>query len=352
MAEDCVYKNIAVKREPLDTNRQRPITARPSVVKFAGVEFSVYYKGNIIEVVYRPGSEASKNAAVNALRARGLREGEHFTVTTRGSGRYAIRIAKVAYAKAVKALAQSGLKEGEHYTPRNKRREIVVKEERRDAVVNALKAAGLVEGKHFTVKSAKQYVIRLTSEGLREIQRIALSGGVEAERFIRGQEGVLSRRHGQAAVKKLIEVLTPVREEGALELPLPVYDEKGNLIARVVDLRYELVENGKVVDRRAGEDCRLRIVAECEAGGEKRRRKMKWCWKKREKKGEETVLYYFETARLTVKAAALKALTGRAKKGYAHLFSSDLDALRRFKALRDAVDKWREGRPAGNVQGK
>ncbi|WP_309544107.1 PaRep2b protein [Pyrobaculum aerophilum] len=87
MAEDCVYKNIAVKREPLDTNRQRPITARPSVVKFAGVEFSVYYKGNIIEVVYRPGSEASKNAAVNALRARGLREGERFTVTTRGSGR-------------------------------------------------------------------------------------------------------------------------------------------------------------------------------------------------------------------------------------------------------------------------
>ncbi|AAL64046.1 paREP2b [Pyrobaculum aerophilum str. IM2] len=27
------------------------------------------------------------------------------------------------------------------------------------------------------------------------------------------------------------------------------------------------------------------------------------------------------------------------------LYASDLDALRKFKALKDAIDKWRKGKP-------
>ncbi len=34
---------------------------------------------------------------------------------------------------------------------------------------------------------------------------------------------------------KLREVLAPAREEGAVELPLAVYDERGGVVARVVD---------------------------------------------------------------------------------------------------------------------
>ena len=49
-----------------------------------------------------------------------------------------------------------------------------------------------------------------------------------------------------------------------------------------------------------------------------------------------------------VEAAVLKALTGKdVKRSKVNLFADQLDALRRFKALKDAIDKWREGRPAG-----
>ncbi|MEM0483929.1 MAG: PaRep2b protein, partial [Pyrobaculum sp.] len=337
----------------------KDIEAGPNVVKIAGVEFSVNYNDmhNTIEVMYRPGSETSKNAALNALKARGLVEGVHFTVTTRGAGRYEIRIAKEAYAKAVKALAESGLKEGKHYSVYDKRREISVKAEHKDTVVNALKAAGLKEGKDFTVKWSGQYAIYITYDGLREIQRMAQSGDTEAERFIRELEDVLRRRHGDNAVKKLNEVLTPAREEGTVELPLAVYDDRGNLIARVVDLKYEFVENGQPVSQCAGEDCRLRIIAEYELpSGERKQLKIEWHWaEKRKKKGDATVTYYYEIARPTVKddveAAVLETLTGKAKKGIVYLYADQLDALRQFKPLRDAIDKWREGKPA-NSQGQ
>ncbi|MEM1891247.1 MAG: PaRep2b protein [Pyrobaculum sp.] len=331
----------------------RDIEAGPNTVKFAGVEFSVNYGdkySDIIQVRYTPTSEASKNAAVNALRAKGLREGEHFTVTEQGG--YEIRVTKEAYAKAVETLAQVGLKEGEHYAVYGKRREIHVKKDRKDAVVRALKAARLKEGRDFTVKWSGHYVIHITYDGLREIQCMALGGDVEAERFIRELEDVLKRRHGDDAAKKLIEVLTPAREEGAAELPLAVYDEGGNLIARVVDLRYEFVENGKVVNQCAGEGCRLRIIVEYDAGGERRQLKMEWYWGRVQvKKGDATVTYYYEIARPTVKddveAAVLKALTGKAKRGRVYLLADQLDALRRFKPLKDAVDQWRAGKPQG-----
>ncbi|MEM0484607.1 MAG: PaRep2b protein [Pyrobaculum sp.] len=329
----------------------KDITAGPNTVKFAGTEFSVNYnnKTGNIEVVYQPRNEASKNAALNALKARGLVEGVHFTVTTGGSGRYEIRVTKEAYAKALETL--SGLKEKEHYAVDDKRREIRVKAEHKDTVVNALKAAGLEEGKHFTVRWGGVYVIHITYDGLREIQRMALNGDVEAERFIRGLEDVLRRRHGNDAVKKLTEVLRPAREEGTVDLPLAVYDDRGNLIARVVDLRYEFVENGQPVSHCAGEDCRLRIIVEYELpSGERKQFKMEWYWaEKREKKGDATVTYYYEIARPTVKddveAAVLKALTGKAERGQVKLFADQLDALRRLKPLRDAVDQWRAGKP-------
>ncbi|MEM0484483.1 MAG: PaRep2b protein [Pyrobaculum sp.] len=327
----------------------RDITAGPNTVKFAGVEFLVNYTYRGVQIDYHQSSDASKNAALNALKARGLREGEHFTVTEQGS--YEIRIAREAYSKAVETLAQSGLKEGEHFAVNSRRREIRVKKDHKDAVVNALKAAGLEEGRDFTVKSDKIYVIHITYEGLREIQRMALKGDVEAERFIRELEDVLRRRYGNDAVKKLIEVLTPAREEGAAELPLPVYDERDNLIAHVVDLKYEFVKEGQPVSQCSGKDCRLRIIAEYETREERKQLKMELHWvKKQKKKGEVTVTYYYERAAVYIKddveIAVLKALTGKvAKRGDVQLFSSDLDALRRFKALKDAIDKWRGGRP-------
>ncbi|RFA98128.1 hypothetical protein CGL51_01955 [Pyrobaculum aerophilum] len=331
----------------------KDIDAGPNTVKLAGVEFSVYYNDtrNTIEVEYQPGSETSKNAALNALSARGLVEGVHFTVTTGGAGSYVIRVAGEFYAKAVEALARSRLEEGKHYAIRSKRCEISVKTEHKDAVVNALKAAGLEEGKHFAVKSSGHYEIRITHDGLRQIQRMAQSGDTEAERFIRGLKDVLRRRYGDNAVKKLIEVLTPAREEGTLDLPLAVYDEKGNMVARVVDLRYEFVKGDQPVDQCAGENCRLRIIVEYEVGGERRQLEIEWRWSKvQKKKGETTVTYFFEMAWPTVKddveAAVLETLTGKAKRGKVYLLADQLDALRRFKALKDAIDKWREGRPA------
>ncbi|MEM4898353.1 MAG: PaRep2b protein [Pyrobaculum sp.] len=334
----------------------KDITAGPNTVKLAGVEFSVNYinKTGNIEIVYQPTSETSKNAAVDALKARGLVEGVHFTVTTKGAKRYEIRDTKETYTKAVEVLARSGLKEKEHYTVYDKRREIHVKAEQKDAVVNALKAAGLEEGKHFTVKWGGQYIIRLTYDGLRQIQHMALNGDAEADRFIRELEDVLRRRYGNDVAKKLTEVLRPAREEGTAELPLTVRDKRGNVVAQVVGLRYEFVKNGQLVDQCAGEDCRLRIIAEYEAGGERRQFKMEWYWaEKREKKGDATVTYYYEIARPTVKddveVAVLKTLTGKeAERGRVYLYADQLDALRRFKPLRDAIDKWREGKPASS----
>ncbi|MCX8136359.1 PaRep2b protein [Pyrobaculum aerophilum] len=336
----------------------KDIEAGPNTVKYAGIEFSVVYKSKGIEVRHQPRSEASKNAIVDTLKARGLKEGVHFTVNIVGAERYEIRVTKKAYAKAVEALAQSGLREGEHYSVYGKRREIRVRAEHKDAVINALKGAGLEEGKDFTVRSGGVYTIYITYDGLREIQRMALNGDLEAEKFIRELEDVLKRRHGDDAVKKLIEILTPAREEGTIDLPLTVYDDRGNLIARVVDLKYEFVKGkrkgrrstGQPVNQCAGEDCRLRVIVEYEVGGERRQLKMEWYWSKvQKKKGETTVTYFFEIARPTVKddveVAVLKTLTGKAKRGEVYLLADQLDALRRFKPLRDAVDKWREGRP-------
>lgn len=257
------------------------IEAGPNVVKFAGVELSVYYRGHNILVSYQPTKESSKNAAVDALRARGLVEGVHFSVT----------------------------------------------------------------------KSGKNYTVYITYEGLREIQRMALSGDVEAERFVRDLEDVLRRRYGQSAVDRLAEVLAPAREEGTVDLPLEVHDERGNVVARVVDLRYEFVEGGRPVGQCAGENCRLRITAEYEAGEERRELKIEWYWQRRQiKRGQATATYYYEMSYLKVKddveAAVLKALTGKdVEVGKVQLYGGDLNALRRFKALIDAVDKWREGRP-------
>ncbi|MCX8137153.1 PaRep2b protein [Pyrobaculum aerophilum] len=329
------------------------IEAGPNIVKFSGVKFSVYYETRMknIMVEYQPRNDNAKNAAVDALKARGLKEGVHFTVNTVGAGRYEIRVTKEAYAKAVETLAQVGLKEGEHYAVYDRWRIISVKAEHKDAIVNALKAAGLEEGKDFAVKWGGYYDIRITYDGLREIQRMALNGDLEAERFIRELEDVLRRRYGDDAAKKLIEVLTPAREEGTAELPLTVYDERGNLIARVVDLKYEFVENGQPVGQCAGKNCRLRVVVEYELpSGERREFKMEWYWaEKRKKKDNTTVTYYYETALTTVKdevkAAVLKALTGKAKRGQVRLLADQLDALRRFKALKDAIDKWRGGKP-------
>ncbi|WP_333639590.1 PaRep2b protein [Pyrobaculum aerophilum] len=334
----------------------KDITAGPNVVKFAGVEFSISYVNKIM-VEYQPRNEASKNAALNALKARGLREGIHFTVTTKGAERYVIRVAKVAYAKAVKALARSGLREGEHYAVDGEKRVIHIKKDHKDAVVNALKAAGLEEGKDFAVEWGGRYVIHITYDGLREIQRMALNGDAEAERFIRGLEDVLRRRHGDNAVKKLTEVLRLAGEEGTTELPLPVRDERGNIIARVVDLRYEFVKGNQPVSQCAGKDCCLRIIVEYELpSGERRQLKMEWRWaEKREKKDNTTVTYYYERAWPTVKddveVAVLETLTGKeAKRGRAHLLASQLETLRRFKALKDAIDKWRGGKPGNTIK--
>ncbi|WP_333638741.1 PaRep2b protein [Pyrobaculum aerophilum] len=333
----------------------RDLEAGPNVVKLVSAEFTVYYTNKGIEIKYHTRNENPKNATVDALKARGLREGEHFTVTEQDRG-YRISVVKEAYAKAVETLAHSGLKEGEHYTVDSEKREIHVKKEHKDTVVNALKGAGLEKGKHFTVKRGGRYVIHITYDGLREIQRMALSGDLEAERFIRELEDVLRRRYGDGAVEKLVEVLTPAREEGTAELPLMVYDDKGNVVARVVDLRYEFVENGNPVSQCAGRDCRLRVVVEYELpSGERRQFKMEWYWaEKREKKGQDTVTYYYEAARPTVKdeveVAVLKTLTGKAKRGRVWLYADQLEALRRFKSLEDAVDQWRAGKPQKHEQ--
>ncbi|RFA99285.1 PaRep2b protein [Pyrobaculum aerophilum] len=333
----------------------KDIEAGPNTVKFAGVEFSAYYESNGIRVEYHPGNEASKNAVVNALKARDLKEGVHFTVTERGG--YEIRMANESYTKTVEALAQSGLKEGEHYAVDGRRRVIRVKKDHKDAVANALKTIGLEEDKDFTVKSKGQYTIFITYDGLREIQRMALKGDAEAEHFIRELEDVLKRRYGDNAVNKLIEVLTPVREEERVELPLPVYDDKGNLVARIVDLKYEFVKGDQLVSQCAGEDCRLRVAVEYEIpSGERKQLKMEWYWGRvQKKKGKTTVTYYLEKAWISVKddveIAVLKALTGKgAKRGIVWLYADRLDALCQFKALKDAIDKWREGRPQKQEQ--
>ncbi|WP_309544103.1 PaRep2b protein [Pyrobaculum aerophilum] len=324
----------------------RDIEAGPNTVKFAGVEFSVNYTNKGIQVDCHWSSEASKNAAVSALKAKGLEGGKHFTV--REYGGYEIRITEEAYAKALEALTQGRLKEREHYTVDGKRHVIRVKEEHKDAVVNALKARGLEEGRDFTVESNKIYAIHITYDGLREIQRMALKGDIEAERFIRELKDVLSRRHGQSAVNKLITIITPAREEGVIDLPLPVHDDRSNLIAHVVDLRYEFVKGDQPVSQCIGKDCRLRIIVEYEMQGEKRELKIEWHWiKKEKKKGETVITYYYTMAWLTVKddveAAVLKALTGKeAKRRQVYLLANELKALRRFKALKDAIDQWRE----------
>ncbi|MCX8137134.1 PaRep2b protein [Pyrobaculum aerophilum] len=333
----------------------KDIEAGPNTVKFAGAEFSVYYETGVkrIKVKYQPSSEASKNAAINALKARGLEEGRHFTVTEQGG--YEIRIADESYTKAVEALARSGLREGEHFTIDDGKRVISVKKDHKDAVINALKTARLKEGRDFTVKWSGHYVIHITYDGLREIQCMALGGDKEAARFIRKLKDVLERRYGQDAVNKLNDVLKPAREEGTVDSSLPVYDDRGNLIARVVGLKYEFVKGNQPVGQCAGEDCRLRIIAEYEAGGERRQLKMEWYWaRKREERGKTTVTYYYEIARPTVRddveVAVLKALTGKARKGRVALLADQLDALRRFKPLKDAIDQWREGRPQRQEQ--
>ena len=144
-----------------------------------------------------------------------------------------------------------------------------------------------------------------------------------------------------------MEVLTPAREEGTIDLPLAVYDEKGNVVARIINLRHEFVKGDQPVDQCNGENCRLRIIAEYEAGGEISQLKIEWHWvKKQDKKGKTTATYYFEMAWLTVKddveAAVLKALTGKAKRGRVYLLADQLDALRRFKPLKDAINQWRK----------
>ncbi|AAL63304.1 paREP2b [Pyrobaculum aerophilum str. IM2] len=53
------------------------------------------------------------------------------------------------------------------------------------------------------------------------------------------------------------------------------------------------------------------------------------------------------TVKDDVEAAVLRTLTGKAKRGQVYLLADQLDALRRFKALKDAIDKWRESRPRG-----
>ena len=87
---------------------------------------------------------------------------------------------------------------------------------------------------------------------------------------------MLRRRYGQNAVNKLIEVLTPAKVEGTAELPLAVRDDKGNLIARVVDLKYEFVRGDQPVSQCAGEDCCLRIIVEYEVEGGRRQLKIEW----------------------------------------------------------------------------
>ncbi|RFA93484.1 hypothetical protein CGL51_12765 [Pyrobaculum aerophilum] len=187
-----------------------------------------------------------------------------------------------------------------------------------------------------------------------------IGGDVKAERFVRGSEDVLRRRYGDDAVRKLIEVLTPAREEGTIDLPLAVYDEKGNMVARIVDLKYEFVKGkrkGKrsagrqVVSQCTGEDCCLRIIVKYETEGERGQLKMEWYWAKgQKKKGEATVTYYYERANISIKndveVAVLKALTGKSvEKGKVAFFAEQLNALRRFKQLRNAIDEWRRGKP-------
>ncbi|WP_258870568.1 PaRep2b protein [Pyrobaculum aerophilum] len=53
---------------------------------------------------YRPRRDLSKDVAVETLKAKGLKEGKHFTAATKGAKRYEIRITDNAYAKAVEAL--------------------------------------------------------------------------------------------------------------------------------------------------------------------------------------------------------------------------------------------------------
>lgn len=68
------------------------------------------------------------------------------------------------------------------------------------------------------------------------------------------------------------------------------------------------------------------------------------------KKGQATATYYYEGAVVSVRnkkeAAVLKALTGKdVERGRVQLYGGGLKALRRFKALKEGVDKWREGKP-------
>ncbi len=112
------------------------------------------------------------------------------------------------------------------------------------------------------------------------------------------------------------------------------------------------MEEGRPVEHCTGENYRLRITAEYELpSGERRQFKMEWYWAEgRVKRGQAVATYYYERANVTVKdyveAAVLKALTGKGVEvGKVQLFVGDLNALRRFKALKEGVDKWREGKP-------
>ncbi|RFA94332.1 hypothetical protein CGL51_10280 [Pyrobaculum aerophilum] len=337
----------------------KDIIAGSNTVEFAGVKFSVYYrkredKSDEIIVVYQPMKDTAKDAAVNSLSARGLREGEHYTVVTKDIGQYEIRI-NGEYIKALEALRQRDLREGEHFTVKEKSGEYVIRVKRghRGAVVEALKAAGLREGKDFTEEGSKVYTIRITSKGLQEIYRMALRGDKEAERFIREVEDVLKRWYGQNAVERLRDILRPVRGEDTIDLPVPVSDKNGNVVARIVNLKYEFIRDGNPVDHCQNVGCRLRITAEYEtvAEGERDQVVAEWYWKeKRLKTKQGIVTHYYETAVLSVKddikVAVLKTLTGReVEKGRVELTARDLEAMRRFKAIKDAIDQWRKGRP-------
>nr|WP_264357573.1 MULTISPECIES: PaRep2b protein [Pyrobaculum] len=82
------------------------MNAEPNVAELAGIKFSVAdeRRKGVETSEYRPRRDLSKDVAVETLKAKGLKEGKHFTAATKGAKRYEIRITDGAYAKAVEAL--------------------------------------------------------------------------------------------------------------------------------------------------------------------------------------------------------------------------------------------------------
>lgn len=201
-------------------------------------------------------------------------------------------------------------------------------EERFKKAVGLLRRYGLAEGLHFTGGRTPggRYYIRLTYDGVREVARRASAGDAAAKIFVERFKREASALGAGVVAEKLLG-----SAGGARRLPLTV--EVGGTAAVIKTLRAELSEECK------GVDCRLKIAAEYEIGGEIRRLSIVYRW---EKSGGGYAARAEVRLGDPVKAAVLKALVGEytVSAGKAKLYMRHLERLSEFAEIAGVVERW------------